>query len=245
MRIPFFLPIILFLSFIPTLYGTIKVPLNEYNEWSIVHLAAAILHKKPVVIQAGSHHKDTLNDMSFFWPEGSIHIFEPNPAIFEELKNHVRTWNFNMNLYPCALADNTEKRPFYFDHQGINPKAGSLLQAADAWKWYYKESSVISIECQNLEDWAKAKGISSIDFLWLNTGGTELSILLSIPHLLNSIQLLVVETHFQEFRLGTGLYSHLKDFLDRSGFEEIKHWKTPDFQGFAIFSKKGLVKDSL
>jgi len=192
-------------------------------------------------VQAGSQHKDNLDEMSRFWPEGSIHVFEPNPALFEELRAHVERWNMKIALYPFDLSDVNGNALFYTDDQGINPRAGSLLQAADPWKWYYKDSCIFSVPCLNLEEWASMQNISAIDLLWLNTGGTELQILKSITHLLPAIQILVLETHDREFRIGTGLYPKVRHFLEEMNFVQIQHWRILHFQGIAVFIKAGFV----
>jgi FkbM family methyltransferase len=210
-------------------------PLNDYNEWNIVHFAAKFLPKHPVVVQAGSHHKNNLSEMSYFWPAGSIHVFEPNPLLFAELKQFLEHCRLHIHLYPVALSDVSGNALFYTDSQGANPKAGSLLPASDPWKWYYKETSVFSVPCICLEEWAAEHHIRSIDLLWLNTGGTELRILKSISSLLPTVQILVLETYDQEFRSGTSLYPEVRKFLESMGFVQIQRWNVPHFQGMCIF----------
>jgi len=80
--------------------------------------------------------------------------------------------------------------------------------------------------------------VNNVDFLWLNIGGAEGRVLQSIPHLIKTVQVIFIETYFQEFRQEIRLYKDVQQYLTQQGFEEIQHWKIQNFQGYALFARR-------
>jgi len=226
----FFFLVIPFLS-------AVQIDLKKYNEWNIVQLAANFLPPDPIVVLAGAHQGDVMVQMAHQWPQGHIYAFEPNPVFHSALKQH-KQWFSYVDFFSSALDSTTKKAPFFTSSNPKNPRIGSLLVANSNWKWHYNDATTFTVQCKNLQEWASEKRVTRIDFLWLNIGGSELRVLQSIPELIHSVQVIFVETHFEEFRQGIGLYKDLLPFLATYGFEEIIHWHIPNYQGYALFAKQ-------
>ncbi|MES2344609.1 MAG: FkbM family methyltransferase [Chlamydiota bacterium] len=218
----------------------LQVRPRTQNEWGILDVVAEILPKNPTVIQAG-YYADATQKMGHLWPRGKLYIFEPNPKHFQQFKEKHR-YHPNVEIFPVALSKETGYAPFYIGPSVMNARIGSLLPATDEWKWYYSDAQKIIVECKNLQDWADAQGVDFVDFFWLDIGGMELDVLKSIPKLIKNISMMLVETHEKEFRQGIGLFKDVVSFLDEHDIELIHQWKTPGFQGYSLFMKRGFAE---
>lgn len=218
-----------------------EVDLWHYNEWNIQALVGLFVPENGIVVQAGASDDKAVFPQANQFSKGKVYVFEPNPQHFKKIRDH-RFYFSNVVAMQTALSDTSGRQSFYLSGNEANKRLGSLLKASPDWKWYYRDHTDISVETVNLEEWAKDNDIEAVDFLILNCGGSELSILQSIPNLITSISAILVETHSQEFRKGLGLYPDVKQFLEKNGFFQIKHWETPGFQGLALFAKRGLAE---
>jgi FkbM family methyltransferase len=206
----------------------------------MLEVVAGLLPKNPVVIQAG-YYPDSLQKMFHLWPAGRFHIFEPNPEHFQQLKK-MQHYYPNAEIFPLALAEMSGLAPFYVGTSLTNSRIGSLLPSKEEWKWHYTDTWKIMVECRNLQEWARAQGIQTVDFIWLDMGGMELAVLKTIPHLIEHAKVVLLETYEKEFRCGMGLFEDVVHFLDQRGLELIHQWKVPGYQGYSLFMKQGLAE---
>lgn len=216
--------------------GTLVIRQSQFAEIGIMDFVCQLLPEHPVVVQGGCY-SEVLKRLFYLSPGAKVYIFEPNPSHQELPKNFRR-----VEVLPYALNDVTGKAPFYISKPAVNPRVGSLLPAKEEWKWYYTDEEKIEVDCVNLDDWAQDKKIDRIDCLWLNIGGLELKVLQSIPELLPNIRVLFLEAYEQEFREGAGLFDEIKGFLESYDLELIQNWNAKNYQGYAVFAKKGLVE---
>jgi len=212
-----------------------------HNEWDILEVIAEILPKNPLIIQGG-YYENATSKMSYLWPNGRIYIFEANPKHFEMLKEDRHLPYLNAEIFPYALDEAAGLLPFYISTNGTNPWMGSLLPAASQWNWYYTDDTQITVECKNLQEWAHAKNVQAVDFIWLNIGGAELRVLKSMPELIETVKVVLVETHDREFRQGMGLFDEVRSFLEQYDVKLIHQWMIPNYQGYSLFMKQGLVE---
>lgn len=210
---------------------------NRFDEVWYHYLFKTQLPANAVIVAAGAHTEDGFRGFAQHWTGGKVIVFEPNPELFAAVESASRAFG-NTQVLPYALDATTHVAPFYITYQIRNRRIGSLLPSKEAHRWYYRDDRVIETQCVNLEEWAAVQNIDHVDLLWLNLGGNEFRVLQSIPNLLHTVQIIYVETYFQEFREGNGLFSDLEEYLNGFGFMVHKHVFNPDYQGAAVFIKK-------
>jgi len=202
----------------------------------IMPIVKPYLPNNPIIIEAGAFNGHESILFAKTWPQATIYSFEPVPQIFELLQNNTKNFS-QIHCFQLALSNKNGCAPFVVSEEKNRPNipsaAGSLLIPKEHWK----NSStlfnkMIVVPTIILDDWAKKNDISNVDFLWLDTQGTELDILKSSPGILATVKVIYIEVEFIEAYAGQPLYSDIKKFLEAQGFKVIardfddppKHW---------------------
>ena len=209
---------------------------SVYGEVAIIDLVAELLSDHPVFVQAGAY-PEVLKRLFFLRPGAKAYIFEPNLDYLQ-----IPQYQQRVEVFPWALSKESQKALFYLSKPPVNPHLGSLLPAESGWNWYYSDEEQRVVECKNLQEWASERGVLQIDCLWLNAGGSELDILKSIPEFIDRVQVVFVEAYEQKFREGCALFEEIKGFLADHDLELLQRWNVQNFQGYAVFMKKGLAE---
>ncbi len=199
------------------------------------HLLSLIKQQIPscnVIAEAGaSNGHDTVMLASHF-QKAKIFSFEPVAESFGVLQKRIVPFS-NVTIFNCALGNITGQTIMYLSRipnkeKGLGRSSSSLLQPYQHDK-YSKSGKVFdeikTVPIITLDDWGKQYGIDAIDFIWLDTQGTELQILKAAPLLLSKLQAIYLEVEFVEAYKGQNLFNETKMFLEKNGFV----WHAADF----------------
>jgi hypothetical protein len=77
---------------------------------------------------------------------------------------------------------------------------------------------ISSVEVVALSDWAESEGLSSIDYIKIDTQGSELDILNGAGDLINSVRCIDIEVEFNPIYEGQNLFWEVDKFLREKGF---------------------------
>ncbi|MFA5306182.1 MAG: FkbM family methyltransferase [Candidatus Babeliales bacterium] len=210
-------------------------PKNEFSEQlpnDVLHVKTAheifafiapILPLNPVIIEAGARDGNDSIKMAKFWSQGQVHSFEPVPELYMKVKQKVKNYR-NISSYQCALSNKEGTADFYvssFKKTPNDPSASSsLLKPAKhldvCQNIIFKKK--ISVETTTIDNWAKKNSIDHIDFIWLDTQGSELSILKSSPHILKTVRAVFTEVEFIEAYENQPLFKDVRDWMESNGF---------------------------
>lgn len=125
------------------------------------------------------------------YPAAKIFAFEPSPSAFELLQHNVAEAP-SVSVFPFGLSDANAKVPLY-DGQGESI-------AASLYAKHGGDGHSVEVEVRNAYEAITGLGIDAIDFLKIDTEGSELPILRSIlPRI--SVRVLFVEYHDRDERL--------------------------------------------
>lgn len=183
-------------------------------------LIKTLLPDNPVIVEAGAHKgRDTVK-MAKLLPDGTIHAFEPVPALFTELS--LATANYpHVICYPVALSNKESEATLYVS-SGASTAASSLLEPHT-----YRterpevEFSPLSIRTTTLDAWSKAHAIPVVDFLWLDMQGSELSALEGAQSLISQVSALVIEANLTERFKGAPSYDDILSWGQRHSFTAL------------------------
>lgn len=212
----------------------IRVALNDwigrriyehgYYEPETVRLVEKLLQKNMVVLDIGAHvGQYTLVASQLVGEHGQVHSFEPDPLTFEWLQNNVRGNRLrNVKATQTAVAgDETPKRLFYSKVRDIG--SNSLAEQGN----YARSGRWCVVPCTTLDDYARANGLSRIDFIKADIEGAELGMLQGARGILGSAEPPVLLLEFEEERqraFGSSC-ARLAEELDRYGYSL---WKIDD-----------------
>lgn len=143
-----------------------------------------------------------------------IYGFEPDIEESQKLIKQYR--QDNISIIPIALAETTGKRTLFITQ---NPACSSLLQPDPYLTNNYpalycaRYVSSIEVETTTLDKWVEENDINAIDYIKIDTQGTELEILRGGSKILKYIRCLEVEVEFNPIYLGQPVFSDIDKFL--------------------------------
>lgn len=158
-----------------------------------------------------------------------IIAFEPDPREFNKLKgNNIKYLNY-------ALHDKSEDLKFYITKSRgkssvLKPNAGVLSQYEDEERFQVIREEVIpSTRVRNLDSVIEENYIQDVDFIKLDTQGSELFILQGGQKLIPMIFGTQIEVEFIEMYKRQPLFRNIDEFMDNEGFSLIDlrraYWK--------------------
>lgn len=143
-----------------------------------------------------------------------VYAFEPGAradAIFQ---------NRHATVFPVALSDHSGSETLY---ETKKPDASSLLRPSDSVRVYggWDRFNVVKeypVPVDTLDHVVDENGIPYIDFLKIDTQGTELAVLLGAERTLQSVFGIHVEINFLERYQGQSYFSDVDPWLRERGF---------------------------
>lgn len=186
---------------------------------------APYLPDNPCIVEAGAYVGGDTAKMAARWPNGIIHAFEPVPELYAQLQTTVANFQ-NVHTYPLALSTMQGTADFYIGEKVEKPgrptQAGSLHKPKERLRISpIQFPRSITVSTITLDAWALEHHIPSIDLLWLDVQGHELSVLQSSLNLFNTVQVILIEVAFIEAYEQQPSANSIINFLTIRGFEMI------------------------
>jgi len=199
-----------------------------------------ILPVESVILDIGASDGTDASEWKKLLPNASIHAFEPEPSSFEKLVK--KTAGTGIKCHNIALGSFNDKAKFYIS-SGKLPQGSSLKKPTGLLKTnpQIKFEKQVEVEVLTLKDWLKKNSIEKVDFLWMDTQGTELDILKSSGNILDSVRALHVEISLVELYEDSALYPELKKYLEDRDFVIFEEIMRYNISGDVVFVKKSLL----
>lgn len=187
-------------------------------------MIVSYLPVQPLIVEAGAYDGKNTIQMATQWPHGTIHAFEPVPAMAERLVYNTRHIS-NIVVHPYALSERNGTELFYVMHKKRAPhqpsQTGSLLEPQDAMHPRMVRGQTIEVTTCTLDTWAADNQITHIDLLWLDTQGTELTILEHAPTMLSHTRVIHIEVNFVQRYANQPTSDEVMAFLTNHNFTFI------------------------
>ncbi len=165
--------------------------------------------------------------------------FEPNPVEFELLqRNHN---NNHVSYFPFALSDKKGVRNLriakhssyssFLEFDAVNfAKHFGNMKDYEIWRQGMETEKIISVKTNSIDNVLQQEKITAIDFLKLDTQGTELEILRGAEQALKAGQIGVIFTEFSFIPsyVRQNLFSELEIYLRDLGYTLIDCRFYPD-----------------
>lgn len=179
---------------------------------------APVAQRKLVILDIGCRWglPDTLSANSHRF---QIYGFDPDPEECARLARHDA--NPSVSWVPLALARASGTRTLFMTQ---NPACSSLLQPDPELTETFpalacaREVGTAQVSTSSLDDWAEKNGIGVVDYIKLDTQGSELEILEGGERVLRSVRCLEIEVEFNPIYREQALFSHVDLFLRARGF---------------------------
>lgn len=198
-----------------------------------------LLPKDPIILEIGaSVGLDTVQFRGLF-PKAVIHAFEPVPSSYTKLLQ--KTKGLNIYCHKLAFGSITGKSQLFISSGGNNADSSSLLKPTGhiTYNPQIKFNDVTEVDAIRPEEWLRNNSIDHIDFLWLDTQGTELDILKNCSNFLDSVKIIHLEVSLVEHYANSALYQEVQEFLTSKGFSVFQEIFGPNaVMGDVVFTKK-------
>jgi len=145
--------------------------------------------------------------------------FDPDKLECDRLSEEYK--DFDVTLVPMALADKEEEMTLYLTKE---PACSSLYKPdkylTDNCRALScaEEISTTKINTTTLDRWADDAGISYVDYIKLDTQGSELDVLKGGESLLHTVRAIEVEVEFNPIYSNQHLFSDIDIYLRKKGF---------------------------
>jgi 2-O-methyltransferase len=175
----------------------------------------------PTIVEAGAHSGLDTAHLSRMFSHGTVHAFEPVPALFARLGRRTRGMA-NVRTYNAALSARSGRAPLHVSG-GRSDGSSSLLRPSGHLEIHPRVTFAGSVEvgCVRLDDWASENDIEKVDLLWLDLQGLEFEVLAASSRVLPTVKAIYTEVSFREMYEGSRLYPEYRTWLESRGFRVV------------------------
>ncbi len=216
-----------------------------FKSEAVFDIVRPYLPSDPVIVEAGAFNGQDTKKFASFWPNCTVHSFEPVPAIFNKLVSNTQHLP-QVHRYPLALSSTTGTAPFFVAEKptkpGVPTQAGSLLAPKE--RLHHSPIQfphTITVPTITLDTWAHEQQINCVDMLWLDMQGNELSVMQASPQMMSTVKIIHTEVSFIESYAYQPQYTEVRTWLENQGFTLIgTDFTEPPtwFFGNALFARK-------
>ena len=163
-----------------------------------------------LVLDVGAHQGETINIFLKNFKIKKIISFEASPKNFLKLKNNFKKLSKkfqNSEIIIENIALSNEKKKIQFKQ--FDESSSSTISEIDESSSYYKKKykilnlfgnkknyQIINLQTLKLSDYLLENKIGTIDFLKIDTEGTELEIIQGLDKNIEKVKLIMFEHHF-------------------------------------------------
>ena len=206
-----------------------------------------------LVLDVGAHKGETINKFLKTFKIKKIISFEASPKNFLKLKYNLKKLSKkfrNSEIIIENIALSNEKKEIQFKH--FIESSSSTISEIDESSSYYKKKykmlnlfgnkknyQIINLQTLKLSDYLLKNKIGIIDFLKIDTEGSELEIIQGLDKNIENVNLIMFEHHFDNMIKKKYTFTTINDYLLKHNFKKIYKSKMPFRKTFEyIYLKK-------
>lgn len=194
---------------------------------NILHIGACLGEEKSFY--------DKLNPERVYW-------FEPNPQLIPELKEKIKSDEYESILFPHAVGKENGSFPFNIigDDHGSNPGCSSLRGLKEHSTMYpnIKFKETVNVDVVNIDDFINQNNlVKEFDLVSLDTQGNDFDILTTSEFLFTA-KAVVIETSSLELYQGQVVEEKITEYMESKGFIKTYHSAWHPTWGDTLYIKK-------
>jgi FkbM family methyltransferase len=194
----------------------------------------------PIIFDVGANEGTSLDEFKKWWPDSSVHCFEPQKECWESLdKKATQYSNSYVNKY--AVGNNHNQLNTFYSHDissGISGFNKVNLNSRDSLYLDEIKKSNNSIEqyedslnhervveIKRLDEYIQSKQIENVNLLKIDTQGYEPEVLDGLGKYINNIEVVITELMFYDYYERSLSFYDIERFLIPAGFQlyDINH----------------------
>lgn len=170
------------------------------------------------VFDIGSRDGCQALELSDWFPESKVFLFEPVPSSFNFCVNNTSQRD-NIICNSIALSNFDGETTFYQVVNG-NVGASSLLKVTPSYSHFKQEG--ISVKVNTAKTFIEQNNIKSVDLLWVDVQGAEIDCFSGFGEHLENVKAIHTEVGLSAFYENGTDYDNLLRYMDANNFESIK-----------------------
>lgn len=187
-------------SFLNSLVSGLGIEIIRRRERNFDAILTELFEKIPnpnFVIDVGAHNGSSILRFKNLFNQPSIHSFEANPKLVEYLVAHFGN-DKQIEIYQNAVS-NVDKQPVTFNIHNTSSGSSSLLNVNQNRRFASRRGvsdaaiSPISVQSITLDSHVNSSDFDHVNFLKIDTQGTELKVLMGAKNLLSRSAIDVIE----------------------------------------------------
>ncbi len=196
------------------------------------------------VIDVGANTGQTVLEVMAYSPQIKVHSFEPIQSVFNELVKNTKKYS-NVSCYQQGLGERVESVVINVNEAS---QSSSILELAETHKRNFDfavKTHQETIKIITLDSFFAKQHFDKSVLLKIDVQGFEKSVLLGAKEALKQVDVIFIESTFQELYKDQVLFGDLFNLLNQFGFNFVgfvEAWydaKTKDtLYGNAIFRKR-------
>ncbi len=199
------------------------------------------IRKFDLFIDIGAHHGETINLFCRNFDIKKIISFEASPKSFKILKSKLKFFekrfiNTSISLENLALGDKNK----IVNMKEFDESSSNTIKEIDQNSTYFKKKfrllnlfkksdifTEIEIQLSKLSDYLNKKNIRGIDFIKIDTEGSEFDILRGLNNSIKNIKIIYFEHHYDLMIKKNYKFRDINNLLLDNNFKKVLKIKMP------------------
>ncbi len=191
------------------------------------------------IFDIGSRDACQSLELSDWFPQSKIYLFEPVPTSFEYCVDNTKERD-GIICNNIALSNYDGDSTFYQVVNG-NVGASSLLQVTPLYSHYQQEP--INVKVNKAKTFIEYNSIDKVDLLWVDVQGAEIDCFKGFEEHLQNVKAIHTEVGLNAYYQNGTEYYELAKFMEDNGFELTKVFSNRDgLEVDVIFLNKKFIK---
>ena len=171
-----------------------------------------------VIFDIGSRDACQALELSDWFPESKIYLFEPVPSSFNFCVKNINNRD-NIVCNELALSNFDGQATFYEVVNG-NVGASSLLKVTPTYGHF--QQSAINVNVKTAKSFLQENNIDKVDLLWVDVQGSEIECFSGFGEYLENVKAIHTEVGLQTFYENGTDFDNLMNFMEANNFEKVK-----------------------
>jgi len=200
------------------------------------------LRKDCVIIEAGTYDGKHSAAFANDFPNSKIYGFEPIDELYNRTINLTKRFH-NISIEKKALGSSNRKSDINISKLNGNTWASSSLLEPKEHLTVHTNISFSEkeqVEVIVLDDWCSENNVSKVDFIWLDTQGSEWDIINSSPNIVSKTKYIYCEVSLKQMYKGTPLIEDFKNKMAGLNFEVVFEDLPWEDMGDILFKNKNI-----
>jgi FkbM family methyltransferase len=133
------------------------------------------------------------------FPDAIVYAFEPNPSTYKNIK--VEAINQQIKFYNIGLKSDTKKGLIYDYKDNVGSEHASIYRDVFIDIHHSKNIEEIEFESETLDRFCEINNIDRINFLKIDTEGSEFDILMGAARMLRENNIDIIQFEFNEMNI--------------------------------------------